>query len=387
MPTASYEVLIFNHAGEEIRRTPRITDLRISIARNDMGVASIALTDIDAKWAFDTFKLPDNLNYIMEVRRNHPVTRRPVRLGSYFIRLFNPWINDQGQQLYNLGGVTPEMLLSHRMLIPEQDARYETENVRYITESGITSQVIGELVSYHMSNLARENRRYENVSVSYHGEVGRGGGRWDSDKLVDVVKELALSDDVDFQMEYLSETNEFLFHVGRFYRDRRVGNTEGYKPYILSELLGNLSQPSMRFDYQELQNVLWIRQNEDSEDEIRRWIRLPGELTDIPYNLIEFELNNTRQDETETASKLITDGKALLKENESAVELDLNFNEQIRNQFQVDWELGDKLTVIFANHTFDFQISEVEITVNGQEEQINPTIVKVDKLVDEDETN
>ena len=387
MPNSSYEILIYNHDGKVIRQIPRTSDLKLSLIRNDMGIISSALVGEDAEWAFENLNLQqhESLNYIMVVRRANFDSRQPVQLGAFFLRRFNPWINEQGQKLYSLGGVSPEWLLSQRILIPEQDPRYEDKGVRYITEAGVTSQLIGELVSYHLGSYAKLSRRYEDISVVYHGEVGQGGGRWDSDKLIDVIKELAASDGVDFAMEYVPDSNEFLFHVGNVYRDRRVENTEGNMPYILAERLGNLYQPSLSFDYMEEQNVLWIRQDEDEETEPRRWVRLQSETANIPYNVNEFELNNTRKDETETASKLITDGKALLKENEPSVEIEIEFNDQFRNRFQVDWNLGDKITVEFANHIFDFQISEVEINVSGQQETISPKITKIDRLVKEEE--
>lgn len=381
MPFSSYEIEIYDHEGQRVRRIPRILDFRAKLVRNDFSTAMAALVGVDALWARDYFEIPGSTNHIMVVRKNHPVTQRPVKIKSYFIRRFNPWVDEEGRFLYHIGGVSPEWLLTHRLLIPERDSRYVEETSRYITEAGVLSDVMADLVTYHIGELANQGRMY-NISVVTHGTVGSGGGRWDFDVLMDVLQELARSDPdgVDFSMEYVPSDNQVLFHVGRFYRDRRKNNPEGNSPKIIAERLGNLSSPSLIYDAEALKNVLWIRQDEDEDDAERRLlIRIEGEGINIPWNIIEFENNNTRRDETDTKSKLITDGRALLKENEATIEFEMEFNNSIRNRFLVDWLLGDRFTVEFANHEFDFEISELEIEVTNGEETITPKMTRVER--------
>ena len=380
MGNLSYEVLIYNHDGKRIHRIPRINDLRAKIIKNDFSTAMIALLGVDSEWALDYFRFPDHVNHVMQVRKNNPDTGNPVVIKSYFIRRFNPWVDENGGRIYHIAGVSPEWILRHRPLIPEKDLRYNAELARYIVEAGTTSDVMADLVSYHLGSNADKSRRY-NVEIVKHGDVGKGGGKWDFDVLMDVIQDLAKSDDVDFNMEYIPENNLVQFHVGRVYRDRRKNNIQGNRPKILAERLGSLQGASLTYDAEAEKNVLWIRQDGKDDADRRLLLRIEGKNATTPWNAIEFEHNNTRKDESETNVKLITEGRTMLKENEPQVTLKMDFNNGLRNRFISNWLLGDRFTVEYANHEFDFEIASVDIAVSNGQENITPEIVMIDPII------
>lgn len=376
----NYETVIYNHLGIEVHRSPRIADLRASIVRNDIGTFSLGLVDSDATWASNNLDPENHKNYIVQILR-HMDGGQTDSFYCYFIRRFNPRY-ENSQFYYYLSGVSPEWLLTQKMLVPEQDARYNAETARYITESGNTSEVIAENVEYHLGSKASNNRGYNNISVVHHGVVGRGGGRWDFDVLMDEIQELALSDDVDFSLVYIPENNMFEFNVGRIYKDRQSGNTEGNDPFILSNRLGNLYGASIEWDYTDEKTVLWIRQDAASDAERRLVLKMQGDAANIPYNKIEFEHNNTRRDETETNIKLITQGRAMLKKEAGSINLEADFTDRFKSKFRKDWDLGDKITVEMGEVDYGFQISEVELMVSGERSDIVPKIVMLENNIE-----
>lgn len=372
-----YELRIFDHDGRIIRRVPRVHELKFSRVYNDVGTFSTALIGTDATWAYNTFRYPYSVNYIAQIYRTHPISRELIKLASFFIRLFNPWYDEGGQFFYHLGGVSLDILLKQRLLIPEEDPRYD-DDATHITEAGKIIDVISGLVENHLGQSARDDRRIDNLIVISHGEAGNGGGRWDFDNLLDTVQELASSDNIDFYIDYNNNENTLEFHVGRIYADRRKANANNLPPYILSQRLGNLNQPALTLNHQDEQNFLYIHQESEDDTTPRLVLRLPAETTStLPFNRVEFEHNNTRKDETETNIKLLTDGKAMLKEHEPVIELELNFNNPFKTRYQVDWEFGDKLNVEFFNNDFEFYIDKLEISISSGKETITPTLARI----------
>ena len=373
----TYELRIYNYAGDVVRRIARIHDLKCSRIYNNIGVFSCALVGADAEWAKTYFQPPNQVNFIVEVYRVFPrLTPSSVKLGDYFLRQFNPWYDEQGLFYYHIGGTSLEALLKQRLLIPEEDLRYVNLEAEHITEAGKTSNVIGKLVEHHLGSMAKSYRRVDNLTVVYYGEVGDGGGRWDFDNLFDVVQDLAASDEVDFRMMYNRENNMIEFHVGAIYRDRRKDYAIRSQQFILTERFGNLFQPSLKFDHQDEQNALYIRQDAEDEADKRLILRLTSDTENIPYNRVEFEDNNTRKDDTETNLALLTHGKTLLKESGPKVDLEINPENNLL-QLHEDWQLGDQFTVEFAGTTFNYRLAELEYTVSAGRETIREKIVKL----------
>lgn len=377
-----YVMRILDHFGSLIREIALIHDIKFSRVYNDVGTFSAALISHDAKWALENLSFPDSLNYIVIMYGFHPLQDEPIKLGSYLIKLFNPWYDESGQFFYQLGGTSLETLLSQRLLIPEEDPRYDDLEAVHITEAGVMSTVIAELVEYHLGTSARRYRQIGNLEVIEHtGNNRRGGGRWDFDNLLDVVQELSLAKGLDFYMEYNEESHKVEFHIGTIYTDKRENNSVGNIPFIVSENFGNLFQPSLTFDYQNEKNALYLRQEADDDTEQRLILRMSSPTESIPYNRIEFEHNNTRKDEDETNVKLLTDGEALLNENLSKVELDVNLTNELQNRFLVDWEFGDLITAKYLNTSFDYRIDRLEISLSGGQESISMSITKLDDTV------
>ena len=379
----STEVRIYNHQGTLLRTIRNVNTLQFDIERNEVSTFSIALYNYDASWAFDTFDIPeDGLNYKAVVYRLHPIRQELVIANTYFLKSFVYDFDDNGQFFFALSGPSVDVLLTQKLLIAEEDARYRTEGVENITEAGVTSDIMADLVYYHLGDGAPTYRREPNIVIVKHEPIGQGGGRWNFEVLMDVLQDLAEADDVDFRMIYNPDTNEIEFHVGKIYRDRRKTNTDGNVPYVLAQRLGNLYRPTLSMNYAEEKNVLWIRQDPEDDTEPRLILRMQSETANIPYNKIEFENNNTRKDETETNIKLITDGRSTLKENAPQIELDARFENYFRHRYQQDWDFGDKITVEYAGKDFDFQITAVDISINGKEEEITP---RLEAIIEDEE--
>ena len=377
---ANYEVRIYSHEGVILRRVINIQELRLNLEYNSVSVCSVALHGEDAIWAARSLRPKEHVNYIISFYRDHPLTGTPTLLKSYFLQSFNPWFDENGTFYYHLGGISLESLLDWRLIVPEEDPRYDPQTVVRVVEAGVTSEVIAGLVENHLGALALSYRKIENMVTVKHSEIGEGGGEWDFDNLLEAVGILATSDSIDFKIDYNSEDHEFEFHIGEVYRDRRDGNLFGNTPFILAERLGNLREPNLTVNYQDSKNALYLHQEPEDETQRRLIIRMTSDTVDIPYNRREFELNNTRRDESETHSKLITEGKAELKDNEPDIELTIGLQDYLRHRFLIDWEFGDKLTVEFSNDKFNFQIRSLDISVSGEQEQIAAKLNEVGEV-------
>ena len=375
---ASYEVRIYDHDRILIRRVSNITRLKFGRKRNDTSVFSLALFGEDADWAKNYFVPDEDVSSFVSVYRNHPLTNQIFQVACFLIREFNPWHDEDGIFYYQLGGFSLDRLLEERVLYAEEDPRYEGTGITNITESGVTSEVIIGLVESCMGSTAKSYRQNPGFSVVDYGPVGQGGGRWDSEVLMDVVKDLANSDGIDFFM-WLNETDRDIeFHIGEIFADKRRGNREGAEPFILSERFGNLITPSLIYNFEDEKNAAYIKQEAEDDASPRLFLRLDGEGASIPYNRNEFSINNNRKDETETNLKMITDARAELKENEYEVTLDLPLEDSIRNRYLINWDFGDKITVEYNNDIFSFQIDELEIDITDGIATVNPTIKQIE---------
>lgn len=380
MQDANYEVRLYDHNRSLIYVVYNITKLKFGRKKNDIGVFSVALFGHDAQWALDYYNPEEHVSSFMSVFRSHPVTGQMIQIGCYLIREFNPWYDDSGQFYYQLGGFSLEILLQDRHLYAEEDPRYSSRGLFSITESGDTTTVIETLVDSCLGNGAVSYRQIPGFSIVSYGEKGRGGGRWDGEVLLDVVQELAESDDIDFYMWLNPTTKEIEFHVGEIFLDRRRGNKDMREPFVLSDKLDSLFFPSLVHNFEDEKNALYIKQDAEDDSSPRLFLKMQTASSTIPYNRREHSLNNTRKDESETNLKLITDGKAALKENEPSVNLEVPLEDTLSRTFLSHWEFGDKITVEFLGSIYDMQIDEVEIDVTDGQESVTPSITKIPPL-------
>ena len=371
MIRSKYEVIILGYNGLEINRFSEMEFVSLDYDRvyNDIGSISLLLSDSLAEWAIDNLMLPHSLDYFIEVYRENIRTGRREKEDTYLLRLANPYLDENDILYFAIGGLSLNHLFSRRVLVPDDDPLSANG---YITDAGISSQVIARLVRAHLGDLATPERQlpFFDVHFDYTGE--RAGGRWRYENLLEIIQDLGYKGKVQFNINHMGG-GYLVCQIGTLYNDYTVGrNYPGGEYILLKKELDNFSEQSLTLDYQEEKNVIYARGGGNDENEIVLTDRAERK-DNSPYNRIEFE-EGVDTEEGETSLALLTEIDSKLKENLPVVQLDFPIVESLGFQYRADWDLGDRLTAQWGSFNRDLRITGISNSVSDGSDDLSISI-------------
>ena len=368
-----YELRILDYEGEllKVYSSQEWVSLKYDRVVNEIGAFACVFAGQEVAWLTENLMLPTALDYFVEIWRKNSLTGVREIEDTYFLRMVNPFEDESGSW-FVIGGLSLNHLLLRRVIDPNDDSRAVGG---FITEAGVSSTLIHDLVKEHLGDNASAPRAVPNFTQESDGTGLDAGGRWRYDSLLEVLQDLAVKGQVQFRITR-TDGNNLLFSVGSLSTDRTTtANYPGGDYLSLNREVGNLVDPSLVLDYQEQLNYIYARGEGNVDNETILALQGDG-VTHSPYNRIEFSKGIGREN-GDNALSLLTSAVAELQDNQPLIELTFPVNEVAGFRYKQNWNLGDLVTVSWASHEDDLRISAIEVDVQDDEDTINITVEKV----------
>ena len=146
------------------------------------------------------------------------------------------------------------------------------------------------------------------------------------------------------------------------------------QPYTLLKMeRGNLLQPSLLLDYQELGNVVYVRGpgNDDNEEV---FIQRADRDDNSPYNRVEWVINADRSNEDESSIVLLTEAENALDERRPKIEFTFPVEDLPGFQYRVDYFVGDLVSAEWGSFRSDLRVTGVQGSVQDGNETLKVTV-------------
>lgn len=322
---------------------------------------------------FDGIEALFPLDALMDVLRTSPESGGLVLEDTYLCRLTNKFWADETLQ-YVVGGLHLNHLFDRRIIDPADDP---TAAGGYSTKADAADNVIRAFVREQLGDLASVDRRIPNMTISpVPGTGSPVGARKRYDSLLKTLRDLTVQGDVDFVMQHLDENNLYC-NIAPIGSDKTRTTNYPLFPYVgLAPERGNLADPSLTIDRKDEGNVVYIL-GEGNRENRTLFIMSGSGAADSPYNRIEFTKNAQNTDK-KSPLELVTDAFAALRESQPTTEFTFKpITTASGSIYQLDWVLGDKVTVSWGVFEKDVRIIGVRIRIDGEGEQIEVTVKDV----------
>lgn len=310
---------------------------------------------------------------LMDILRTSPDTGNLVLEDTYLCRLTNKfWA--QGELQYVVGGLHLNHLFDRRIIDPADDP---TAAGGYSTKADAADNVIRAYVREQMGDLASADRSLPNFTVSPVPGTGNPvGARKRYDNLLKTLQELSAKGEMDFVLQHLLG-NSIYCNIAVIGTDKTRTANYPLQPYVgLAPERGNLEDPSLTIDRKEEGNVVYIL-GEGNRENRTLFIMSGSGVTDSPYNRIEFTKNAQNSDK-KSPLELVTDAFAALRDNQPTTEFTFKpISTAAGSVYQLDWILGDKVTVSWGTFEQDVRITGVKIKISSEGEEIEVLIKDV----------
>ncbi len=371
MSLSDYQIQILNPATGELLRIfdgVAFYSLRYSRVLNGIGAVVLELpSDPDLPTLF-------TLDAFIEVARTHPVTGVLIRDETYFARLTHRF-RDGDEERFLAGGVSLNHLIARRVIDPDDDPMAAGG---FSTKAGAADTVLESYARQQMANLASAERQFPGLTVNVTSGTGASvGARERNSLLIDVFQTLAKRGRTDFVIERITGTSLRLT-IAPIGTDKTVTHNYPGQPFLmLNPIRGNLSNPSLEIDRRDEGNFIYALGQ--GQGEARIVLKVPGQgINDSPFNRIEFA-KDARNIERADALGLLTEAQAALLERQARREFTFEIKgQEPGNVYNLDWSLGDRITVAWDNEQQDLRITGVEIEISESGETISITTEQID---------
>lgn len=192
--------------------------------------------------------------------------------------------------------------------------------------------------------------------------------------LLEAIREIGESNQVDFSVEWLGPINPIGFIFRTYYpqlgTDRREGTSD---PFVFATNLGNMRDPSFtqsRTD--EVTSVLVLGPGEGPLRDTT--LRTSTRMTDSPWNLIEQDQNASQEDRL---SALQAIGDDVLYQKRAANSLKFATIQTPQSTYHQHYHLGDLVTGKFSVVSSNVKIRAVTVNVAGPREEIGLELEEV----------
>lgn len=379
MPTADYEVRVYNPDGGELLALIQQIEwqsMRYTRAVNDVGTFQITIPLSSSKASsllmldalIEVIRRPNNSTYTVE--------------GTYFARTFNPLVDESDLSWLVVGGEHVNQILRRRVIDPDDDPLNGGKEEKgpgtgagYSTKSGTADDVMSELVEEQAGPTASADRQVPGLTVAPSASVGNNvGGRWTyQDNLLETLQSLALTSGMDFEVER-EEDADLLFTAHIIGSDKTYTTNHPTGKYVVfAPELGNMSQPAITRDRRNEINYLYLllRGPEEARETFEQ--SLPT-VNDSPFNRIEGSSDARELEEDASITEFQTQGFTFLRENASEEEFSFNVTNAASTYHDI-WDIGDSITARwpdFDNYQQDLRIIGVEVEVMSSGETVTP---------------
>lgn len=310
---------------------------------------------------------------LIDILRTSPVTGKLELEDTYLCRLTQRFVDDGAEQ-FAVGGLHLNHLFDRRIIDPADDPAAAGG---YSTKAGAADNVIRAYVREQMGDLASTDRNLPNFTVSPVPGTGHPvGARKRYDNLLATLQELSAKGDMDFVMQHLS-SNVLYCNVAVMGTDKTRGTNYPLFPYVgLAPERGNLEAPSLTLDRKEEGNVVYML-GEGNRENRSLFVMSGSGAADSPYNRIEFTKNAQNSDK-KSPLELVTDAFSALRDSQPTTEFTFKpVTTAAGSIYQLDWILGDKVTVSWGAFEQDVRITGVNVRLDSEGEDIEVTIKDV----------
>lgn len=370
MPLADYQVSCIDNVTGGTRRIfdgVSMYSMRYSRVLNGIGAVVLELpseADLTTLFALDTF---------IEVERRHPVSGLMLRDETFLSRLTHRFRTGD-EERFVVGGLSLNHLIARRVIDPADDPLAAGG---FSTKAGPADTVMLEYANEQMVSPSNALRAIPGLTTNISIGVGNSvGARERYTSLLELMQTLAQRGDVDFVIERITGTTLRLT-VAPIGTDKTQTTNYPFAPFVmLNPMRGNLTNPSLEIDRRE--EATFVYAMGQGQGESRIVLQVPGAgINDSPYNRIEF-MKDARNIDRADALGLLTEAQSQLLEKQPvrSFTYDSTGNEP-GNVYGNDWVIGDKITVAWDETSLDLRITEVEIRISEEGEEMTVTTEEV----------
>ena len=309
---------------------------------------------------------------LAQVYRSDPVTGQMREDGTYFLRSAEhvPGAYDG----LVIGGVSAEHLLKRRVYNPDDDPNVAGG---FSTKSGPAVTVMREVVTEQMISPATNGERAfpglslasigEDTSPNYpfRREIGQ-------QNVLDVLSDVAKATRLDFWLAFdgvdPAGYPKFVFHAGRRGTDRSK-HSHPAGPYVyLTPSSGNLVEPQLTLDSTEEANAVYVLGKGANGNRLVYRQERSAAVVESPFNRVERAVESS---EADTLDELLAAASTALAE--GAPQVTFSFVPLVTASgaiYQLDWRLGDVVTVGAYGYEMDARVTAVTVTLTGAGETV-----------------
>ena len=310
---------------------------------------------------------------LAQVYRSDPVTGQMREDGTYFLRSAEhvPGAYDG----LVIGGVSAEHLFKRRVYNPDDDPNVAGG---FSTKSGPAVTVMREVVTEQMIAPAVNNERaFPGLSLASIGEdtspkypFRREIGQ---QNVLDVLSDVAKATRLDFWLAFdgvdtVGGYPRFVFHAGRRGTDRSK-HSHPAGPYVyLTPSSGNLVEPQLTLDSTEEANAVYVLGKGANGNRLVYRAERSSAVVESPFNRVERAVESS---EADTLDELLAAAETALAE--GAPQVTFSFVPLVTASgaiYQLDWRLGDVVTVGAYGYEMDARVTAVTVTLTGAGETV-----------------
>ncbi len=368
---ADYQVSVIDPVTGALLRVYDQTSLiamRYSRKINDVGALSLSVAGNQAN--YDTFPL----DALIDVRRTNPVTGVLETEATYFARMRQRYIENNEERLA-IGGVALNHLLLRRVVNPAADPLAAGG---YSTKGGPADTVIEGYVREQAADLASVDRAFPNFTVASSAGIGaNAGARARFENLLELIQSLANQGGVDFSIRRTTgAAMEMTIGIEGTDKTRTTNEPLQLAWVGLNPNRGNLSSPVLTEDRTPEQNFVIVLSQGTGRGRQRLSVWDIG-INDSPFNRIEYVLDGRNIQRGDTLS-MYTEGTGDLLKKRIQLKFDYKpTGGEPGNIYNVDWTLGDKITVLWDSAQKDVRVMSIEIQIDENGETITPTVENI----------
>jgi len=346
----------------------RIEHLKYSRKINEVGIMTLTIDSSDSLSEFI-----DQVDLIFDIyRRNEPNGSLEYE-DSYFLQMYNrSQVDDQGNEKIIFSCVSLEDLLKRRRILPDDDPLGAGG---FSTKSGDAAFIISQFINEQLINpFTNEARKISQVRLTdlpvipfYNTQQRRN----QSDTLLKVCQDIVNQTDLPVLDFHLIHTGFAIIDViikARGADKTATTNTPLSQEFLfISTRRGNLRNPELVIDRRrEINSVFVAGQGIGAS---RVFVNSTStRVNDSPFNRKESVID---QKVSNAVDELIDAGAVEIVNKRPIEELNFEFYPGgAQTIYNVDWELGDRITVGYETYLEDHRITEVEITLRGSSEDI-----------------
>lgn len=337
--------------------------MRYSRVLNGIGAVVLELpseADLASLFVLDAF---------IEVERRHPVTGTLLKDETFLARLTHRFRTGD-EERFIVGGLSLNHLIARRVIDPADDPLAAGG---FSTKAGPADTVMLSYANEQMGPSASMMRQTPGLTTNISAGVGKSiGARERYTSLLEVMQTLAKRGDVDFVIDRITGTSLRLT-VAPIGTDKTQTTNYPFAPFLmLNPLRGNLTNPSLEIDRRE--EATFIYAMGQGQGESRLVLQVPGAgISDSPFNRIEF-MKDARNIDRADALGLLTEAQSQLLEKQPVRSFTF---ESTGNEpgatYHKDFEIGDKITIAWDETSLDLRITEVEIRISEEGEELTVT--------------